>query len=104
MALTLEACLDLIPNEFRRRLHHKLEEGGSLAKIARSIRDWKIAAHFLPGIEDQDIAAIEHDQSLSLDLQKYVSVYIYNELQLAVFVWPDSWAIASTTFQELIFS
>ena len=70
MALTLEACLDLIPNKFRRRLHDKLEEGGRLVKIARSIRDWKIAAYFLPGIEDQDIAAIEHDQSLSLDLQK----------------------------------
>lgn len=70
MALTLDSCLDLIPNEFRQRLHHKLEEGGSLVKIARSIRDWKIAAYFLPGIEDQDVAAIEHDQSLSLDLQK----------------------------------
>lgn len=70
LSLTLETYLDLIPDEFRHRLDYKLEEGGSLVRIARSITDWQVVANFLPGVDDQDVAAVQHDNSQSLDLQK----------------------------------
>lgn len=67
---SLETYLDLIPEECRHRLDHKIDEDGSLAKIARSITNWQVVANFLHGIKDHDVAAIKHDYSSSLELQQ----------------------------------
>lgn len=68
--LSLKTCLDLIPAEQRYRLDHKVTASDVIAKIAKSITDWKYVGNFLPGIDKQDIVAIEHDAPFSLINQK----------------------------------
>lgn len=52
--------------EFGDRLDPRLDqkvESDSLARIAESILDWPGVANVLPGIKDQDVAAIEKQPS-----------------------------------------
>ena len=67
---SLETYLDLIPADCRYRLDDKIDEGGGLVRIARSIRNWQVVANYLLGVDGQDIAAIEHDNSSSLERQQ----------------------------------
>jgi len=51
--------------EFRDRLDQKVESD-SLARIAESILDWPGVANVLPGIKDQDVAAVKDKQPSGL--------------------------------------
>ena len=65
---TLDFLLAAVPEENRHRLDHKLEDRTSRATIAKSIKNWRVVAQYIPNIAD-DIDGIEHDY-LSLDEQK----------------------------------
>lgn len=67
---TLEDLLHLIPEDSRRRLDEKIEDRASIARIAKTIPDWPVAAGHFSGIKRHDVEAIRHDHVLSLDLQK----------------------------------
>ena len=66
----LESLLDTIPVEKRYLLDHKLENGTHLATIARTISDWQTVLLYLPHLEGNDVATIEHDHRLSYEQQK----------------------------------
>ena len=64
----LEVMLECIPASNRHLLDEKLEDRRSRAMIAKSIRNWKTLAQFLPNIKN-DIEGIER-ASLSHELHK----------------------------------
>ena len=64
----LEVVLECIPAANRHLLDKKLEDRRSRVRIAKSVRNWKTLAQFLPGIIN-DIDGIEYDNR-SLELQK----------------------------------
>ena len=64
----MDVFLERIPTASRHRLDEKLENTRSRVRIARSLRDWKTLARFLPGIKN-DIDGIENDNR-TLELQR----------------------------------
>ena len=64
----LDVVLECIPAANRRRLDEKLEKRKSRVIIAKSIRNWKTLAQFLPNIQN-DIDGIEYDNR-NLELQQ----------------------------------
>ena len=64
----LEVMLECIPASNRHLLNEKLEDRRSRVTIAKSIRNWKTLAQFLPNIKN-DIDAIKLDNR-SHELQK----------------------------------
>ena len=64
-----EVVLECIPAANRHLLDEKLEDSKSRARIARSIRNWKTLAQYIPNIKN-DIEAIEYNNRHDLNLQK----------------------------------
>lgn len=64
----LEELLARIPRQNRHQLENKLDDGPSLATIARSITKWKAAAPFF-NMDGADVEAIEEDNH-GLEVQK----------------------------------
>lgn len=67
---TLNSLLDLIPEDSRDRLNNKVDDRACIARIAKTIPDWPVAAEHFPGIKRPDIEAIQHDNHLSFDRQR----------------------------------
>ena len=56
----LDVVLECIPAANRHRLDEKLEGRRSRVRIAKSLRNWKTVAHFLPNLKN-DMDGIEYD-------------------------------------------
>lgn len=67
-ARPLEVLLACIPQQNRHLLEKKLDDGPSMATIARSITQWKAAAPFF-NMDGADVEAIEEDNR-GLEVQK----------------------------------
>ena len=65
----LKEMLECIPPHNRQHLDKKLEDRKSRVMIARSLRNWKIVAQYLPNIEN-DTDTIENDNPNNLELQQ----------------------------------